>query len=150
MGAQSFAEVFSAALRGGPGPVPEPAPRRAPSGPYAPLPPHPFLFVAAPDLARARAVFALDAMTGDLHRHRPRRALTAAQWQCLTEFSDFGATLTPDFTLQELRSAYRWLAHRLHPDRQHACGEAERERRARRFGEATTRYRRLLKLAAAA
>jgi len=114
---------------------------------FAPAPPHPFLFGGAPALARARAVFAFGAAARWFpERPRPVRALTGAQQQSLESLNALGAQLTSGFTGQELRRAYRWLAHRVHPDRQHGCGESERAHRARLFIAATAYYRRLLAL----
>ena len=114
---------------------------------FAPAPPHPFLFGGAPALARARAVFAFGAAAPWFpERPRPVRALTGAQQQSLESLNALGAQLTSGFTSQELRRAYRSIAHRVHPDRQHDCGEAERTRRARLFIAATAHYRCLLAL----
>jgi len=52
-------------------------------------------------------------------------------------------TLDDASTLDALRRAYRTLARRYHPDRHQGCGPVERERLARLFAEATTRYRQL-------
>jgi hypothetical protein len=50
-------------------------------------------------------------------------------------------TLDDAATLDALRRAYRTLARRYHPDRHQGRGPAERERLARLFAEATSRYR---------
>jgi hypothetical protein len=142
MGSPSFADVLTDALRSYVEPTP--AATTAPRPLFASPPPHPFLFVEVPDVARARAVFAIGTLKGAVHTRRPARVLTAAQWQSLACLNTLGARLTPDFTLDELRRSYRWLARRLHPDRQHECDEAERRHRARQFAEATGHYRRLL------
>ena len=121
----------------------------APSGPssFVPAPPHPFLFRTAPAVARAGAVLAFSAAARWFpERPRPVRALTGPQQESLESLNALGAQLTPGFTDRELRRAYRAIAQRVHPDRQHDCGEAERARRARLFVAATAHYRHLLAL----
>jgi hypothetical protein len=49
-------------------------------------------------------------------RPRPARALSASQRQALDLLNSLGAQLTADFTRDELRSAFRALARRFHPD----------------------------------
>ena len=98
-------------------------------------------------MARAGAVLAFGAAARWFpERPRPVRALTGAQQQSLEALNTLGAQLTSGFTGRELRRAYRAIAQRVHPDRQHDCGEAERARRARLFVAATAHYRHLLAL----
>ncbi len=148
MGSPCFADVLADALRVTARPAPAPADDAAASArPSFAAPPHPFLFGAAPALARARAVLAFGAAaTWFPAPPRPVRALTGAQQQSLDGLNELGAHLTSGFTGQELRRAYRAIAQRVHPDRQHDCGEAERARRARLFVAATAHYRHLLAL----
>ena len=49
-------------------------------------------------------------------RPRPARALSATQRQALDLLNSLGAHLAADFTRDELRSAFRALARRYHPD----------------------------------
>ncbi len=49
-------------------------------------------------------------------RPRPARALSASQRQALDFLNSLGAKLTADFARDELRSAFRALARRYHPD----------------------------------
>ena len=51
---------------------------------------------------------------------QPCRRLTAAQWRSLDLFNQLGAGVRADFSAGELRSAFRALARRYHPDR-HPC-----------------------------
>jgi DnaJ-class molecular chaperone len=62
----------------------------------------------------------------------------------LREFIGLGATLGSDFTAHELRSAYRTLARRYHPDRHPASSEIEKARLARAFAEMSGSHRHLL------
>ena len=48
---------------------------------------------------------------------RPSRRLSAAQQAALDTFLELGAAIGPHFTQAELRSAFRELARRFHPDR---------------------------------
>ncbi len=142
MGSPCFADVLADALHTTARPATAVTTGSAPT--FAAAPPHPFLFFAAPALSRAHAVCAFGAAARTFpQRPRPVRALTATQQQSLDSLNALGAQLTPDFMAQELRRAYRWLAHRVHPDRQHDCGEAERARRSRLFVTVTAHYHRL-------
>lgn len=75
---------------------------------------------------------------------RPRRArhlLNDVQQQAFERFAALGAPLEADFSIEELRRAYRRLAQRYHPDRHTAAAAAEREMLARGFTEAAAGYR---------
>jgi DnaJ-class molecular chaperone len=72
-----------------------------------------------------------------------RRELTAAEVESLRMLNALGARLSPDFSESELRSAYRRLARRYHPDR-HPAGDAAADIRwSRLFGEITTHHKHL-------
>ena len=75
---------------------------------------------------------------------QPARTLTAGQERALNLLTSFGARLTPDFTVQDLRREYRQLARRIHPDRHNSCTPPERERLSRQFAELSDSYRHLL------
>lgn len=151
VGSPCFDDVLVDALRAVAGTAAAPARAAASaSAAFAASPPHPFLFGSVPTLAQAHAVFAFDAAAKALPpRPRPVRALTTAQQRALESLNALGALLTSGFTAHELRQAYRSIAYRVHPDRQHDCGEAERARRSRLFMAATAHYRHLLALVAA-
>jgi hypothetical protein len=72
------------------------------------------------------------------------RRLTPAQRQAVDALRALGADLPPDtFTHAELRSAFRTLARRFHPDRHPGSPDAERARLARSFAAACDAYRTL-------
>jgi DnaJ-like protein len=54
----------------------------------------------------------------------PSRSLSVHEWNALHELIALGASLHEGFTLRELRSAFRALARRYHPDR-HADSSAD-------------------------
>ena len=128
---------------------------------FPPRPPHPFLF-AAPQRQFGATAYRMGPGRGPTSldtrpvtpqpppRPRPRRALTARQERALVELVALGADLRADFSLRELRSAYRTLARRYHPDRHPASGEAEKARLAKVFGELNDNHRRLLAVVASA
>jgi hypothetical protein len=75
---------------------------------------------------------------------RPRRTLTPRQHDALRALWGLGARLGADFTEPELRSAYKSLARRYHPDSHPDGSEAEVARLARIFANLTDCYRLLL------
>jgi hypothetical protein len=87
------------------------------------------------------------------HRHPPAawsapaprvsRRLTPAQRAALDDMVRLGASLTPDFTDAELRSAFRALARQHHPDRFPTASELEKARHARQFTRLHAAYRTL-------
>jgi DnaJ-class molecular chaperone len=54
-----------------------------------------------------------------------------------------GAAVPADFSAQELRRAFRTLAHQYHPDRHPACGAAEKARLSQQFIQLHDAYREL-------
>lgn len=72
---------------------------------------------------------------------RARRTLTARQHEALERFIWLGANLTPDFSGSELRSTFRALARRYHPDRHPHVTDSERARLARAFAELSDCHR---------
>lgn len=141
MRARSFATVLDDALR-------EMPPTSHWHGAAAPNPrPDPFIYFSLPRFERrgpsapARAAAPADAP----RRPAPAaRALTAEQSRALDALNALGAALSSDFTLDQLRRRYRWLAMQLHPDRHPGCSDTERRHLALLFGDATRNYRRLL------
>lgn len=57
---------------------------------------------------------------------RPRRALSPRHREALEAFVDLGARIDDDFTAAELRSVFRSLALRYHPDRHPGSSDGER------------------------
>jgi hypothetical protein len=79
---------------------------------------------------------------------RPRRSLSPRQQDALRAFWGLGARLAVDFTEPELRSAYRLLARRYHPDSHPGTSGTETARLARIFANLTDCYRLLLSASA--
>jgi hypothetical protein len=78
---------------------------------------------------------------------KPARRLTVAQQRALDALRAAGAIeLTADFSEAELKSAYRTLARRFHPDRHPSADAVERARLAQIFGRVSEAYRELAKL----
>jgi hypothetical protein len=84
------------------------------------------------------------AKTAQATASRASRTLTVAQQHAVDTLVDLGATLPPDFTLGELRSQFRRLARRLHPDRHPGGAPALKARLARQFADASASYQRLM------
>jgi hypothetical protein len=72
---------------------------------------------------------------------RPLRRLTLRQQRALDELNALGANLRADFTPGELRTVFRTLARRYHPDSHPAATRAEASRLSRVFADVTTSYR---------
>lgn len=77
-------------------------------------------------------------------RLRPRRSLTSRQRDALSALWGLGARIGMDFSEAELRSDYRALARRYHPDRHPGVSAVESARLARIFANLTDCYRQLL------
>jgi len=69
-----------------------------------------------------------------------RRRLTLVQQRSLAAFVDAGAAIGPDFSPEELRSAFRRLARRYHPDRHPFASDDDKARLSRQFGGITSDY----------
>jgi len=73
-------------------------------------------------------------------RPRPRRALSPRQQEALEAFVGLGARIDDGFTHAELRSVFRSLAFRYHPDRHPASGDLERAHLSERFAQLHDAY----------
>lgn len=80
---------------------------------------------------------------------RPARTLSARERAALDLLVGLGASLTPGFTRQELRSAFRALARRYHPDAHPATSAAEKARLSSRFATLRDAYDALQRSASA-
>ncbi|HEY3381741.1 MAG TPA: J domain-containing protein [Vicinamibacterales bacterium] len=75
---------------------------------------------------------------------RPVRHLSATEQQALDCLRGMGAqSLHADFTDAEVKSAFRALARKFHPDRHPGSGDQERARLARAFASVCDAYRTL-------
>jgi hypothetical protein len=104
-----------------------------------PAPAHPFLF-SAPELSFGGTAYG----SKRPGRPAPPRRLSARQQRALDRLVALGAELRADFSLHVLRSAFRSLARRYHPDRHPDSGPAEKARLSGVFAELNDSYRRLL------
>jgi len=75
---------------------------------------------------------------------RPHRTLTAVEREWLDQLVRHGADLGADFTDSELRSAFRTLAKRFHPDRHLGSSASEQARLSLVFAGLSEAYRQLL------
>lgn len=80
---------------------------------------------------------------------RPRRKLSMKQKDALDALRTLGARLDADFTLEELRTAFRMLALRYHPDRHITSSDAEQALLAVLFAQARDAYEELTVMAPA-
>jgi len=71
---------------------------------------------------------------------RRKRVLRPTEESALQTLIRLGAGLDRSYTAQELRSAFRELAHRYHPDRHPGASESERVRLGSTFAELTSAY----------
>jgi hypothetical protein len=78
-------------------------------------------------------------------RRAPKRRLTIRQDRALHHLVTLGAKLSPDFTREELRSAFRALARAFHPDRHPGIDDVEKARLSAAFTEMRSHYE-LLKI----
>ena len=132
-GGTTFAAVLEETLEAFP---PEPG-AEGPSPRLGHAPPHPFLF--GPQCAHLTP-----RPSGAAIEARPRRRLTVGQQHALDALVRLGAKLGPNFTAGELRSAFRTLARRYHPDRHPVASQFERVRLSRQFTDLTSNHQQLL------
>jgi hypothetical protein len=148
----SFAECLDQALTAGPAPKPEIA---------EPLPTttvrEPRVVVAADAVRAARpkvyGTTPLGAPAGRERRpgawsRRAARRLDSSDRRALDTFRDLGADLGIDFTVEELRRAFRQLAQAYHPDRHPGVSSLEASQYSSTFSSLNASYRRLQVLAA--
>ncbi len=148
----SFSEFLDQALTADPTPKPEIAepPRTSPArepqvviAADAVRPPRPRSYGAtpfAPPVSRTRRPGAASSRAARSFNSNDRRALDT--------FRDLGADLGIDFTVEELRRAFRQLAPAYHPDRHPDAGVLEARRYSAAFSSLNASYRRLQVLAA--
>ncbi len=79
---------------------------------------------------------------------RAARRLDSGDRRALDTFRDLGADLGIDFTVEELRRAFRQLAQAYHPDRHPDAGVLEARQYSAAFSSLNASYRRLQVLAA--
>jgi hypothetical protein len=91
----------------------------------------------------ARAPVPPSAPSRTLQPTRVARPLTMREQRAFDDLIRLGADLRGSFTGHELRSAFRALARRYHPDRHPASSEVERARLSRMFAELNENYQRL-------
>ena len=77
---------------------------------------------------------------------RARRRLAVAERRALEDIVALGAGLSDEFTHAELRSAFRLLARRYHPDRHSGSSDRERLRLSRLFARVRDAYRLLVRV----
>lgn len=145
MAGRPFAEVLDDAIGGSR----RSAVPRVSSWRFAAPPPGPLHFAAAsPPASLGHAAYVLAAAMAPRRpaAPRPARPLTPAQRDAVNALAQLGAPLSAWFDAAELRSSYRSLARRLHPDRHQASAAAVRARLARDFAAATEHYKTLLAL----
>lgn len=144
MAGRPFTEVLDDALVGH-----RPLPPRATTWRVAAPPPGPLHFgTPTPPPSLGHAAYVLAAAMALPHAAAPRapRPLTPAQRDAVNALARLGATLSPAFDATELRSSYRSLARRLHPDRHQSSTATVRARLASDFAAATDHYKTLLAL----
>jgi hypothetical protein len=73
-------------------------------------------------------------------RTRPARQLPEREQRALADLVTLGGALRDDFTFDELRSVFRRLARRYHPDRHAGCDEQGKAGLAERFARARDAY----------
>ena len=74
---------------------------------------------------------------------RPKRILSSRERAALDQLNALGAAIGADFTVQELRQAFRALARRYHPDRHPSSSAIEKARLSRQFIQLHDAYREL-------
>ncbi len=132
-GGTAFADVLEETLRDL---QPDPSVRST-SRSCGPVPSPPFLF-------GPRCIHATPRRYGVSADVRPQRRLTASQQHALGGLVRLGANLRPDFTAHELRSAFRTLARRYHPDCHPLASKTEQARLSCLFTDLMNNHQHLL------
>ncbi len=109
-----------------------------------PIPPHRLVGAYGPGVRPRMAPAA--APDPAPRTRRPHRVLSTRQQQALQQLVQLGAHIDGDFTARELRTAFRTLARRYHPDRHPGTSEFEKAKLARQFATLHDAYRVLLML----
>ncbi len=140
----AFSEILEDTLGGIPvgDPVEEPCPRVSSSAGYS-HPAHPNAFVFTSGLHPRISPHANPRCWKAPKPVRPKRDLGSSQQRALDELVSLGAGLEPDFTTDELRSAFRRLARQYHPDTHPESGEPEKQRLSQIFGRVRDAYEHL-------
>jgi hypothetical protein len=108
----------------------------APAGPS-----HPHAFVFFTEVLNGKAAAHANPRCWKAPRPvRPTRTLRSHQQRAFEELASLGAGLQPDFTNEELRSAFRRLARQYHPDTHPDSAEAEKQRLSAIFGRVRDAY----------
>lgn len=95
----------------------------------------------APAAALARGCTRTEECAGGTGRAaRPARRLSSIERVALLEMNELGAGLDERFTAADLRSAFRRLARRYHPDRHSTCTEAQKTDLSRVFARLRDAY----------
>jgi hypothetical protein len=141
-GARTFAELLDAALA-----------QPAVAGRLIETAPQTFLYVRpisawprfrALTPSRAAAPFGAPvSRSATVRRRASHHTLSVEQQHALDRLIALGAALDAGFSGRELRSAFRSLARRFHPDRHPHCTDAERARLSRQFAAIKDDYQRL-------
>ena len=100
--------------------------------------------VAIDSRVSAFAKATADKPNADCRMPGARPVLTAHQQEALDHLLSLGARLRADFTARDLRSAFRDLARRYHPDRHHGGSLAEIAHVTRVFATMSAHYQCLL------
>jgi hypothetical protein len=156
-GGTAFADILDEMI----GEVPADRASRAPQPGLRPLPPNPFLFTE-PHRHYRTAYGAFGRPGGALRDTRPgesasvvvppaapapsrppMRKLSFVDARAVEQLVALGARLPNDFTAGELRSAFRALARKYHPDTHPASDPAESARLARVFADVNAHYQQL-------
>lgn len=102
------------------------------------------LYTIDSDLSRSGAQRLRVGRTLDEHERpfsRPQRILSSRGRAALDQLNALGAAIGADFTVQELRQAFRTLARRYHPDRHPGSSAIEKARLSRQFIQLHDAYR---------
>jgi hypothetical protein len=106
--------------------------------------------VAAAPRATAPGLWTVEPLamsSAPVETSRVQRTLSTKQQRAFDQLVALGARLTPDFTIDELRSAFRLLARRYHPDSHPKSSAADKSRLSFQFTQLHAAYSQLRTLA---